>query len=328
VLLLAAVCLAIGAFANPAIEKEFHRVVDSNQCLKSCMLPVQQSNVELSVFKRSNFTDYLLNLDSICQLIGTARECIDACGIASNPFALRSMIAVCSAEVRTDVQSLSECLNNEGASVHGECVEACGDFEGLNEQIRLRTTAMKPEDKAAAAELMRMSNDACRVQKCEARCQESLLNERCVGVENGQRAGALLRSLVERVLQAQRLDLEQHGLLDAMAENTAPQCNFLYTPEALFNPIKDLMSQRAQHKATSPAGDKKEGEFNLLAALKRDAERKISYTAGQLHVQVLEKQLDVLAKQSRNLDREFEKTNFEIARLFQKQSQPVYQQMF
>lgn len=64
------------------------------------MQPVRESNVELSIFKRVNYSDYLLNLDQICTIITDARHCIDACGIQSNPFALISMNAICSKKSR------------------------------------------------------------------------------------------------------------------------------------------------------------------------------------------------------------------------------------
>jgi hypothetical protein len=109
-LILLLVCFIQYATANPAIEaqRQFHQVVNSNQCLKECMTPVQASNIELSVFKRANYSDYFLKLDQICDIITTARHCIDSCQVNSNPFALISMNAICSEKSRQGNQSLNE----------------------------------------------------------------------------------------------------------------------------------------------------------------------------------------------------------------------------
>jgi hypothetical protein len=87
---------SVSVYANPAVEREFHRIVNSDECLKICMKPIQTYNRPLAVFKTSNYTDYFFNLGQICDLITDARSCIDNCKIGSNPFALISVNAICS----------------------------------------------------------------------------------------------------------------------------------------------------------------------------------------------------------------------------------------
>ncbi|KAI6213222.1 hypothetical protein M3Y94_00125000 [Aphelenchoides besseyi] len=303
---------------SPAIEKEFHRIVNSNDCLRSCMTPVRESNLELAIFKRANYSDYLMNVDRICEIISTARSCIDACGVQSNPFALESMKQICAPNTRQAVKLLEQCMIEEGANVHNECRQQCGDFELMNEEIRVRSTAMKPEEHSKSTELMKAANDACSVLKCHARCSASQFNERCGRVANGQLAGDMVQKLIEDVLTAQRVDLESHGLVEAMAQNTQPACNYLYNPRALFE-------QTAQPKMMSPIEQRSEphAESNLLEVLKRNAQKQLTYTLGQLNAQVFEKQLEVLDKQERNLDREYDKINMDIARRMQ-QKQPFF----
>jgi hypothetical protein len=314
------VLLVAAASATPAIERQFKRIVESNGCLSACMAPVQQSGLELTIFKRANYSDHLLRIDEICSLIGEARECIDRCGIPSNPFALESMKQLCAPKQREAVKVVEECLVAEGNAVHDMCRHQCNDFEAINERIRLETATLKPEDAKAAEVLVKESNDACTVLKCHARCSVGAFNERCGMLANGQLAGDLIRSLVEDVLHAHRADLEAHGLVEAMQKNSQPACNHFVDPLALFDASKDAAVE-----------EPKKEQSNAVETMKDTAQRKLSFTLGQMSAQLMAKQMEVLEKQERNLDQEFEKTNWELARRLQKfQQQPAvfYRPMF
>ncbi|KAI6207243.1 hypothetical protein M3Y99_01855300 [Aphelenchoides fujianensis] len=303
------VLLVAAASATPAIERQFKRIVESNGCLSACMAPVQQSGLELTIFKRANYSDHLLRIDEICSLIGEARGCIDRCGIPSNP------------------EKPSEWSRSawwpKGNAVHDMCRRQCNDFEAINERIRLETATLKPEDAKAAELLVKESNDACTVLKCHARCSVGAFNERCGMLANGQLAGDLIRSLVEDVLHAHRADLEAHGLVEAMQKNSQPACNHFVDPLALFDSAKDV----------AVVEEPKKEQPNAVETVKDTAQRKLSFTLGQMSAQLMAKQMEVLEKQERNLDQEFEKTNWELARRlqkFQQQQQPAvfYRPMF
>jgi len=226
--------------------------------------------MEMSIFKRSNFSDYLLNLDRLCELICDARKCIDACGTPhSNPFALTSMNIVCSPEARNVAfQLTSGCLAAFGAQINDQCIQHCGDYEAMNDQIRVATSTIKPGDRDAISVLSKQTNDACSVYKCSARCEADLLNQQC-----GRPAGDLLKKLVTGVLDAHRADLESHQLVQIMTQSSPPECHYLIRSSELFG---------------------LESKENPIQTLK---------------LKVLEKQLKVLNKQERNLDREFEQLN-------------------
>ena len=102
------VALVTCVAANPAVEHAFRRYVNSNECLRACMRPVQKSERDIAIFKQSNYADYLRNLDQICATIGTARACVDACGINSNPFALPSVTLICNDGARRGESNRAE----------------------------------------------------------------------------------------------------------------------------------------------------------------------------------------------------------------------------
>jgi hypothetical protein len=283
--------------ANPAIEREFRRVVNSNQCLKGCMEPVQASNLELSIFKRSNYSDYLLQLDTICDLITSARHCIDRCGIQSNPFALISMNAICSEKSRQDAKLLEPCLTQVGAQINEQCAEICGDYEQLNNQ--LHSTPLNQDDKTEVAKFNSQLNGVCSVLKCSARCSTDQFNKQCGRLSNGLMAGDLIRDTVERVLSTHRMDLQVFGLMDAVKKSSQPECNYLFTPEVLFNAQKDMVSQQALR-----APERVEVEQPALQTQPEADTDDFSRAQKQLQVRVLKKQLEVLNKQLEILDKQ------------------------
>jgi len=298
IIILGVALLAALSHANPAIEREFHRVVNSNECLKACMKPVQESHEELSIFKRSNFTDYLMDLDKICTLISEARSCVDACGIASNPFALISVNAICTEKSRQDAEQLKPCLTKEGAQVYEQCNQICGgDYEKLNDDLHTKTSTMKPE------QIVRQTNNVCVVAKCSARCQADNLNRRC-----GEQAGDKLASLVERILKLHRVDLEVFGLMDAVQKHTPPECAYLYVPEALFNPLKDAFAKNAiRRNAETPIEAPRQNAAPPMQQVDAQPQPDMRTLANQLYVRILKKQLQVLDKQLALLDKQEQK---------------------
>jgi hypothetical protein len=291
--------LCRGALANPAIEREFHRIVNSDDCLKECMKPVQESDLELSIFKRANYSDYLLNLDRICDVITTARRCVDGCKIKSNPFALISMNSICSEKSRQEAKLLEPCLRSAGPQVHEQCVQACGDYEGLNEQLRLTTSTLKPEDETSAQLAIKQTNENCVVMKCSARCAVDNFNRQCERLENGQPAGQLIQTIVERVLGTHLMDLQVFGLMEAMQKNTQPECNYLYAPDVLFNPVRDQISQqmiRSKQPEESPVV-----RVPVQQQPQQDAPNELYVKILKKQLRVLDKQLEILNKQEQKM---------------------------
>jgi len=320
--LLALCVVAVGA--NPAVQVEFNRAVNANQCLRQCMEPVRQSNLELSIFKRANYSDYLLQLDQICDLITDARHCIDACGVHSNPFALISMNAICSKHNRKDAKVLEPCLRAVGTQVHEQCAQVCGDYEALNDRLHLDTSTLKPEDQSALESLNSQTNNACSVLKCASRCAVDNFNQQCGQLSNGALAGNLIRQIVERVLATHRMDLEVFGLLDTMKKTTQPECNYLHTPDVLFNPLKDMISRQViqeQQQKRVPVE-----EPVVVQTTTVEPERQVKLAASRLYVKILKKQLQVLDKQLEIMDKQEQKldTPHEMPRFMQNPPQREY----
>jgi len=306
-----------GINANPAVQVHFNRVIDSNECLKTCMTPVRESNIELSIFKRANYSDYLLNLDQICSIITDARRCIDGCGVSSNPFALISMNSVCSKKTRADAKLLTPCLQSAGAQVHEQCVQTCSDYESLNDQIHMDTSTLKPEDQSAIDSLNSKTNMACSVLKCSARCSIDNFNKQCGQLENGVMAGELIREIVERILATHRMDLQVFGLLETVKKTTQPECSYLHTAGVLFNPIKDMIAQRSFQQ--------EEKRTDSAVAPNVDPEQQIKLTANRLYVKIMKKQLQVLDKQLELLNRQEQKLDNELPRFMQNPPQHQFE---
>jgi hypothetical protein len=301
-ILVAVISFFVGINANPAVQVHFNRIVNSDECLKNCMGPVRESNLELSIFKRTNYSDYLLNLDQICSVITDARHCIDNCRIVSNPFALISMNAICSNKIRQDVELLTPCLQGAGVQVQEQCEQTCGDYEALNDRLHMDTSTLKPEDQTAIQELNSQTNNACSVLKCSARCAVTKFNEQCGQLSNGEFAGNMIRKIIDHVLSTHRMDLEVFGLLETMKKTTQPECSYLHTADVLFDPFKDMISRQVtkQEDVQSP---------------QVDPEQQLKLTVKQLNVQVLKKQLELLDKQLEIMNKQEQK--MELPRFMQ-----------
>jgi hypothetical protein len=279
--------------ASPTAQLRFNDAINSNDCLKQCMTPVRDSNMEMSIYKRANYSDYLLNLEKICTMIVDARRCIDACGFKSNPFALLSVNAICSTKSRQDAKVLESCMEQSGAEVHRECVKDCGDYEELNDQIHLDTSTLQPEDQSAIDSLNSRTNNACSVMKCSARCSVSKFNEKCGQLSNGILAGDALRDLIERVLATSRMDLEVFGLMAKMKEDTPANCDYLHTANTLFNAVSD----------PAPVQTVQQPQKRVVVS-RFNPEQEAKVTATQLYVKILKKQLQVLEKQLEVLNKQ------------------------
>jgi len=301
--------------ANPAIEREFHRVVNSNDCLKECMRPVQESKLELSIFKKSNYSEYLLKLDTICELITNARHCIDSCGIKSNPFALISMNSICSEQSRQNQKLLEPCLIQSGAQVQEQCVQICGDYEELNNELHMAAPTLNHDDEAAVQKFNSQTNTACSVLKCSARCSADQFNKQCGQLSNGQMAGDLIRDTVERVLSTHRMDLQVFGLMDTVQKTTQPECSYLFTREVLFNPQKDMILQQTLRNPEKVETTQGQIVREQPEAIPEDQQIKRVQAQLQVRVfkkqlQVLNKQLELLGKQEHNMEASHEMPHF------------------
>jgi len=287
------------------------------------MIPVQQSNLELSIFKRSNYTDYILKLDTICELITNARHCINSCDIKSNPFALISMNSICSEKARQDAKLLEPCLVQVGSQINDQCVQICGDYEQLTNQLH----TSKPEDENAVQQFNAQTNNACSILKCSARCAADQFNKQCGRLMNGQMAGDLIRDTVERVLSTHRMDLQVFGLMETVKKTTQPECNYLFTPEVLFNAHKDMISQQntpvVEQSQRTQAIPQEQQIIPVVEQNQRTQaipeDQQLKRVESQLQVRVLKKQLQVLNKQLELLGKQENKleTHNEMPRFMQ-----------
>jgi len=316
--LVLALCLAGLSVAHPAYEHHFHKIVNSDQCLSACMKIVQESETELSILKRANISGFLLDLNHICDTIERARSCIAKCDHGSNPFALKSMTVICEAEVQKDVALLGKCLAEEGDLIYNSCRDSCGDYEAINDEVHRLTMAMSPNphDAEKAAKVMEKTNEACGILKCSSRCSVDQFTSQCGDLKDGKDAGELIRSLIQRVLEAQRADLENLGLTETMSQGPV-QCNYMYLPEVMFNATKDELSQfiiedmakaataASVNTATTEVPDK-------IHLVRHKAHSEISYTLAQQQAHLIQKQFLVLEEQERNLKKESRKLDLEI----------------
>jgi len=268
----------------------------------------------LVVYKRSNYSDYFLKLDQICDLITNARHCIDNCQIKSNPFALISMNTICSTKSREDAKLLESCFANVGTRVQQQCVQVCGDYEQINDQIQVGTSTLKPEDQAGLQLINEKMNHACSTLKCSARCSVDEYNRQCGHLANGVLAGNQIREIVDQVLSTYRMDLQVFGLMDSMKRDTQPECNYLHTADVLFNPIKDMTSQRMLgSKENVPA--EQTTEFQPQPRPQQpelSPEQQLKLAANRLYVRILKKQLQVLDKQLELMDKQEHKLDIPV----------------
>lgn len=100
-----------------------------------------------------------------------------------------------------------------------------------------------PHHAEQAEKVMDKANEACKILKCNSRCSVEQYNDECEAISEDLGAGDLIQSLIERVLKAQKKDLEKFELVDAFAHYSPNECNYQYMPEVMFNETKDELSQ-------------------------------------------------------------------------------------
>jgi hypothetical protein len=312
--------LALAA-THPAFQHQFHNILDKQPCLKKCFDTVKNADTELSILKAANVSGYLLNLDNICNIISTSRECIAACGERSNPFTLRSMTELCKPEARQTAQSLLPCLAEEGDEIFDACKNSCGDYEAINGEVSSLTNAMRatPNDPSKVAEVLSKTNEACATLKCTNRCSVGLLSEQCQdALPDGRDVGAIVRSLIESVLIAQRQDLDAMHLTDTMAQTMPAQCNYMYIPDVMFNVTKDNMAIAAIDDSIRKEHNEKQRDEKGLV-VEKSAPGEIDLSLSQIQARVLRKQLQLLDLQEKNVMKEAQKLDMEMELLRQKQ---------
>lgn len=319
------VSFASSSIAHPAFQHQFNNIVNSNPCLKKCMDQATETDTELSLLKTANISGFLLNIDNICQIITTARECVAGCNVDSNPFELESMTTICSRESLEEVRSVSECLDAEGESVLSKCNEECGDYEKINGEVHRLTQAFRPElnNKEDMSRVMAKIGDACQSLKCSDRCTVKELSQRCAGEVD---VAATIQSLIQRILVAQRRDLERMRLVETMAASTPVQCSYMYIPEVMFDASKD----QAAHEVIA-------NEMSLVKGMERrtqpkqenDQKSEMNLALSQLQSHLLRKQMQLLEMQEKNLMRESAKLDMELQLLARKRarlSKPIFKQ--
>jgi len=316
-MLLSLLIVVVGATvvaAHPVYHHKFQSIVNADPCLKKCMDNATEDDRQLNLLKTANVTGFLLNLEEHCGVISASRECIAACKIdsAHNPFTLESMTSVCSEETRTDVRQLEPCLqkvNEEEENGADACKEKCGDYDEVNDHVHRLSKAYTPEthDHHKEREVMGRLNEACKILKCSDRCTVDLLADKCPNLADGRDAGDALATVIERVLIAQRKDLERLRLVDTMAQSLPTECSFMYVPELMLNATKDA---EAMHEINQTVV-----EVHADHALHRHHRMKhehLNLALSQLHTRQLQKQIEVLDLQAENLKKESEKLDMEI----------------
>ncbi|KAI6221792.1 hypothetical protein M3Y99_01538700 [Aphelenchoides fujianensis] len=307
------------AYGHPAYQHHFHRAVRADNCLAECMKIVQESELELSILKRANISGFLLDLENICATVRNASDCMATCGHKENPFTLKSMTTICSEEARKDVELLTPCLLKEGNVVYKTCRDSCGDYEAINDEVHTMTMAMSanPHHAEQAAAVLEKTGEACRALKCSARCSIDEFNDECDSLANGLDAGDQIRTLIEHVLAAQRSDLEQLGLTDALSHSVHKECNYQYMPEVFFNETKDDLSKlviEEMRNHTTPVPENKSTTEvpSSIHAIRHHAHQHISYSLSQMNARLIQKQFLVLEEQERNLQKEAKKLDLEL----------------
>ncbi|VDK61308.1 unnamed protein product [Anisakis simplex] len=275
-------------------------------CLKRCMNDVQKSDLELNIVKTVDYANYFLNLDKICNIISEARECIENCQIESNPFALRSMTIMCTPAILEQTKKYTQCMKEEGETVKSVCERQCGDINEVNEKIDTATKQLNSENKPNKEkfnEIMLNTNKACGMTKCYARCSRNNFASAChhLGQEE---VGEFLFAFVDAVNDAMVQDIEEQKLLETMSKSSPPQCNYMYARGVLFDKVADdamLRSIVAKIRHPNQAISKSS------SIPERDDELK------ELQRQVLLKEMNVLEKHERLLEKESYKLDMDLA---------------
>ena len=266
---------------------------EPDECSKECINGVIQYGHDLSILKHSDLSNYFNKIDEICEVISTARKCLESCGsttTSGNPFALESLNIVCQPETQEKIDSIKQCLHYIDSNVNEICTKECGSDRIIDE------TDVTPS-KAAENSMMKKANGDCATFKCMSRCNIEVVSNQC-----GKDLGKEFQGLLQQVLDAQRRDLEGLKLVDTMAKESPPECDYLYDPTVLFGSSK---TEESSSPATPPH-DPKEDAKTLYA---------------QAQLQLLLKQLELAEKQDQLIDRENAKLDMEMSYMAHKAEQ-------
>lgn len=284
------VLFVLGA-AHPAYRKEFDKIVNSNDCLKSCMTNLTKFDEEISLMKNPNLQRYFGKIDDICAIISSTRECIDKCeNIQSNPFALESVNVICLPEVKEKVDKINDCLTTKEVDIYQNCAGSCGDYNAVNNEVHHLTQSIKEnelKDNGKVNPIMEKTNEACGIFKCMTKCNVEAIKTEC-----DKDAAETLQSILQQILDTHFRDLQKLNIVETMSKTIPPQCNYMWDPSAIFLPAKD----------ESPKADLSNPQEIL----------------GRVQLELLLKQLKLVEKQDDLINRENAKLDMEMDLLSQK----------
>lgn len=196
------------------------------------MEPVKSFGKELSLMKNTNLGAYFDRYAETCSIIIQTQQCIHECGIKSNPFELDVMVTHCSLETRYKINALMPCFKDNGEKIFDFCTNNCGNYENLNDFIHEMTKEMKTaNDKEKMEKIMFGTNHACGIYKCMTKCNIKQTQYYC-----GIQQALLLENIFKNIVVAQRSDLEKLNIVETMAKSLPQQCDYMYSPDALFPP--------------------------------------------------------------------------------------------
>jgi hypothetical protein len=251
---------------------------EPDDCSKECLNGVIQYGQELSILKHPDLSNYFNKLDEVCEVISTARKCLERCGASSNPFALESLNLVCQPKTQEKIDSIKQCLHYVDSNINEVCSKECSKEHIIDET-----------DVKMSNPMIQKANGDCANFKCMARCNVEVVASQC-----GKGLGKEFQGLLQEVVDAQRKDLENLKLVEAMAKSSPPECNYLYDSTVLFG---GKQQQQSSEEILTSA-DPKEDAKALLA---------------QAQLQLLVKQIELADKQDHLIDRENAKIDMEMA---------------
>uniref|UniRef100_A0AC34GA33 Uncharacterized protein n=1 Tax=Panagrolaimus sp. ES5 TaxID=591445 RepID=A0AC34GA33_9BILA len=218
--------------AHPAYRKEFDKIINSNDCLKTCMSNLTIFDEEISLMKNPNLQRYFGKINKICEIISFTRHCIDGCGIESNPFALESLNVICLAENREKVEKISEGLATKKVEIYPICAGYCGDYDAVFEEVHQLTqkiTENELKESSKVNPIIEKTNQACGIFKCFTQCNVDTVKNQC-----DKSAADDLQTILQSVFDAQFRDLQKLNLVETMPKTVPSECNYMYDPTVIF----------------------------------------------------------------------------------------------
>uniref|UniRef100_A0A7E4VT54 Chondroitin proteoglycan 4 domain-containing protein n=1 Tax=Panagrellus redivivus TaxID=6233 RepID=A0A7E4VT54_PANRE len=303
--ILVAVSCATVARTHPIHHRHFTDQVSKDKCLAKCMLPVTDYGEELSILKNTDLAYYFEKHDTICGIINTARLCIEACGIQSNPFAMEHMIGHCTPDAIQRVRHVHKCLKTTESRIHSDCERSCGNHKLVNDAAHNLTVKLSTSETNYTAEevdpIIAHMGNACTIYTCMARCNVAGVRNYC-----GAGEAESLQGLIQYILDAHRRDLERHRVLEQFAHQTPPPCSYMYQPQILF------FGMGHENKQQSVSN-----QIHQQDPIQRQTYQKPQNT-DDTKLQILLKQLEVLLRQEKLLEKQNEKLDLEVSLLSRK----------